>query len=430
MRAEALAVKVQGWGIGELVDLPIRDSERVIASFAFTPREEAVADGIMRELLPRLRFLKQVGLDYLTLNRSGDTLSGGEAQRIRLAGQLGSNMRGVCYILDEPTIGLHPRDNRLLISTLRDLQQRGNSILVVEHDEETIRAGDYIIDLGPGAGPLGGRIVAEGTLQDIQACPESVTGACLAGARPQITSRLRVPDKGWLEITGADKHNLKGVGARIPLGTLTCVTGVSGSGKSTLVKEVIYPALKDLLSHCAKGGSDQRIVGNIAGWERLRKVVEIDHSPIGRTPRSTPATYIGLWDEIRRLFALVPEARARGFGAGRFSFNVSGGRCESCAGQGRIRVEMDFLPDVYVTCEECGGHRFNEETLDITFRGRSIHDVLEMTFGEGLPFFSAIPKLREGVELMVDIGLDYLTFGQPSPTLLEERHNGSNWPGS
>jgi excinuclease ABC subunit A len=288
---------------------------------------------------------------------------------------------------------------------------------VVEHDEETIRAGDYIIDLGPGAGPLGGRIVAEGTLQDIQACPESVTGACLAGARPQITSRLRVPDKGWLEITGADKHNLKGVGARIPLGTLTCVTGVSGSGKSTLVKEVIYPALKDLLSHCAKGGSDQRIVGNIAGWERLRKVVEIDHSPIGRTPRSTPATYIGLWDEIRRLFALVPEARARGFGAGRFSFNVSGGRCESCAGQGRIRVEMDFLPDVYVTCEECGGHRFNEETLDITFRGRSIHDVLEMTFGEGLPFFSAIPKLREGVELMVDIGLDYLTFGQPSPTL-------------
>ncbi len=418
LNPEALAVKVKGWGIGELTGLPVREAGGVIGSFEFSSREAAVADGILKEVLPRFQFLEQVGLGYLTLDRAGDTLSGGESQRIRLAAQLGSNMRGVCYVLDEPTIGLHSRDNRLLIDTLRDLQKRGNSIIVVEHDEETIRAADHIIDLGPGAGPQGGRVVAEGTLKEIKACAESVTGAYLNGAgRPRISSRGRSPkDGGWLEVKGADKFNLKRINARIPLGTLTCVTGVSGSGKSTLVKEVLYRALSERLSRTGNGSGHDGF-RSIEGWEHLGKVVEIDHSPIGRTPRSTPATYIGLFSEIRNLFALVPESRARGYGAGRFSFNVSGGRCETCAGQGRIRVEMDFLPEIYINCEDCGGRRFNEETLDIRFRGRSIHDVLKMTFGEGMEFFASIPKIRGGVQLMVDIGLDYLTFGQASPTL-------------
>ena len=418
LNAEALSVKVKDWGIGELTGLPVHAAGSVIRAFEFSQREAAVADGILKEVIPRFQFLEQVGLGYLTLDRAGDTLSGGEAQRIRLAAQLGSNMRGVCYVLDEPTIGLHPRDNRLLIDTLRDLQTRGNSIIVVEHDEETIRAADHIIDLGPGAGPHGGRVVAEGTLKQIKACTESVTGSYLNGeGRPKISSRARGPnDNNWLEVRGADKFNLKEVDARIPLGTLTCVTGVSGSGKSTLVKEVIFNALSERLSRSGNGFSADGF-RSISGWERLGKVVEIDHSPIGRTPRSTPATYIGLFDEIRRLFALVPESRARGYSGSRFSFNVSGGRCDTCAGQGRIRVEMDFLPEIYIHCEDCGGRRFNEETLDIRFRGKSIHDVLEMTFGEGLEFFAAIPKIREGVQLMVDIGLDYLTFGQASPTL-------------
>lgn len=419
LRPEALAVRLKGWTIGELTGLSVQEAGRVIEKFDYTPREAAVAGDILKEMLPRFDFLKRVGLGYLTLDRPGDTLSGGEGQRIRLAAQLGSNMRGVCYVLDEPTIGLHPRDNSLLIDALRELRERGNSIIVVEHDEETIQAGDHIIDLGPGAGPNGGCIVAQGSLADIRACAESITGACLNGGRPRISSRLRSPKNGlWITVEGADKYNLKGVDARFPLGTLTCVTGVSGSGKSTLVKEVIYEALKARLS----GGHNPAAENSpgfkrIAGWEELNQVVEIDHSPIGRTPRSTPATYIGLWDEIRRLFALVPDSRLRGYGAGRFSFNVAGGRCETCGGQGRIRVEMDFLPEIYVDCDDCNGRRFNEETLAIRYHGKSIHDVLEMSFGEGLEFFAAIPKIREGVQLMVDIGLDYLTFGQASPTL-------------
>ena len=425
LRPEALAVKVKGWGIGDLTALSVAEAERQVRAFNFTVREKVIAEEILKEALPRFQFLKQVGLDYLTLDRAGDTLSGGESQRIRLAAQLGSNMTGVCYVLDEPTIGLHPRDNDRLIATLRDLHAKGNSVIVVEHDEETIKAGDYLIDLGPGAGPQGGLVVAEGSLKDIQACAESVTGRYLkSDSRPTVTSRLRPPkDSRWLMVFGADKHNLKGVDARIPLGTLTCVTGVSGSGKSTLVKEVIYRTLKSRLPGKPYGRPAARDVHGgdgcreIEGWQQLNKVVEIDHSPIGRTPRSTPATYIGLFDEIRRLFAMVPAARARGYSAGRFSFNVSGGRCETCAGQGRIRVEMDFLPEIYVHCEDCNGRRFNEETLDIRYHGKSIHDVLEMSFGEGLEFFAAIPKIRTGVQLMVDIGLDYLTFGQASPTL-------------
>jgi excinuclease ABC subunit A len=423
LRPEALAVKLKGWGIGELTRLTVQDAELLIGSFEFSTRETAVAESILREVMPRFHFLRQVGLGYLTLDRSGDTLSGGESQRIRLAAQLGSNMRGVCYVLDEPTIGLHPRDNVLLIETLRKLKERGNSIVVVEHDEETIRSGDYIIDLGPGAGPNGGRIVAEGTIDNIISCADSITGAYLKNDnRPRINSRLRRSKDGqWLTIKNANKYNLNGVDVRIPLGTLTCVTGVSGSGKSTLVKEVIYKGLRARLNGEVASARGTAPVADgfqsIHGWEHLNRVVEIDHSPIGRTPRSTPATYIGLFDEIRRLFALVPESRIRGYSAGRFSFNVSGGRCEACAGQGRIRVEMDFLPEVYVACEECAGRRFNNETLEIRYHGKTIHDVLEMTFGEGLEFFAAIPKISRGVQLMVDIGLDYLTFGQASPTL-------------
>jgi len=414
LREEALAVKVKGWGIGDLISLSVNEAEKILTSFNFDEKETVIAGGILAELLPRLRFLGQVGLDYLALERAGDTLSGGEAQRIRLAAQLGSNLTGVCYILDEPTIGLHPRDNEMLLSTLKELKDRGNSIVIVEHDEETIRRGDYIIDLGPGAGPGGGRVVAAGTLDQLRASPESVTGAWLNGNRDRaITSKLRRASK-WLRVKDATKHNLKGIDAAIPLETLTCVTGVSGSGKSTLVKEIIYHTLASRLS---KKNGQPHGCREITGWEHLARVVEIDHSPIGRTPRSTPATYVGLFDDIRRLFSMVPDARTRGFGPGRFSFNVSGGRCEACGGQGRIRVEMAFLPDVYVACEVCGGRRFNEETLAVYYRSKNIHDVLGMSFREGLEFFEAIPGIRSSLELLVAIGLDYLTFGQSSPTL-------------
>ncbi|MGE5856457.1 MAG: excinuclease ABC subunit UvrA, partial [Syntrophaceae bacterium] len=415
LREEALAVRVKGKGIAELTSLSVSRAEEALKSFTFEPHEAPVAEGIVAELMPRFRFLSQVGLDYLTLDRSGDTLSGGEAQRIRLAAQLGSNLTGICYILDEPTIGLHPRDNAMLISTLRDLRERGNSVIVVEHDEETIREGDWVVDLGPGAGPLGGRVVAQGTLGDLKRNPDSVTGAWVNGHRRRITSRLRTAaGPSWLTITGANKNNLKGLTASLPLETLTCVTGVSGSGKSTLVKEVLYEALRAKL---AKTGLRPSGCGEVAGWEKLSRVIEIDHTPIGRTPRSTPATYVGFFDEIRKLFAQLPDSRTRGYGPGRFSFNVAGGRCEACAGQGEIRVEMSFLPDVYIDCETCGGRRYNEETLAVRYRGKNIHDVLHMTFGEGLEFFSAVPAIRRELELLVAIGLDYMTFGQPSPTL-------------
>jgi excinuclease ABC subunit A len=416
LRENALAVKVKGWGIGDLVALSVQDAERVVGEFNFDEAEMPIADGIIREVMAKLRFLKRVGLSYLALNRRGDTLSGGEAQRIRLAAQLGSNLQGVCYILDEPTIGLHPRDNQMLLATLGEMRDRGNTILVVEHDEETIRSGDHIIDLGPGGGVHGGRVVASGSLAQIQRCPESITGAYLNGrGQREITSRRRPPKAGqWLWVLGARGYNLKGIDAGIPLGTLTCITGVSGSGKSTLLKKTLWRGLRRLLYD-----SKDRVEAHdaIKGCEYLERVLEVNHSPIGRTPRSTPATYVGLFDEIRRLFSLAPEARTRGYGPGRFSFNVKGGRCEACAGQGTIKVEMQFLPDVYVGCEECLGRRYNDETLSVAYKGKDIHQVLEMTFEQGLEFFSAIPRVRRTLEMMVEMGLGYLTFGQPSPTL-------------
>jgi len=416
LKETARAVKVKGWGIGDLVALPVQEVERVVGEFRFDEAEISIADGIIREVMGKLQFLNRVGLSYLALDRRGDTLSGGEAQRLRLAAQLGSNMRGVCYILDEPTIGLHPRDNQMLLAALGEMRDRGNTILVVEHDEETIRSADHIIDLGPGGGTHGGRVMASGTLAEIQRSPESITGVYLNGsARREISSRLRPPKEGeWLWVLGAKEHNLKGIDIGIPLGILTCITGVSGSGKSTLLKETIYSGLRRLLNDVKGrvGAHDE-----ITGWGHLGKVLEVDHSPIGRTPRSTPATYAGLFNEIRHLFSLAPEARMRGYGAGRFSFNVKGGRCEECAGQGTVKVEMQFLPDVYVGCEGCLGRRYNDETLAVTYKGKNISQILEMTFEEGLEFFSAIPRIRRTLEMMVEMGLGYLTFGQPSPTL-------------
>jgi excinuclease ABC subunit A len=416
LKEAALAVRVKGWGLGDLVSLPVQDAEQVVGAFRFDEGEMPIAEGIISEVMARIQFLKRVGLSYLALDRRGDTLSGGEAQRIRLAAQLGSNLRGVCYILDEPTIGLHPRDNRMLLAALLEMRDRGNTILVVEHDEETIRTGDHIIDLGPGGGVHGGRVVAAGTLEEIRRSPESATGAFFNGGNQRaITARLRVPNGGeWLRVLGAREYNLKGIDCSIPLGSLTCITGVSGSGKSTLLRETIFHGLRKLLYNSRDRVGAHR---EIRGWELLERVVEVDHSPIGRTPRSTPATYVGIFDEIRRLFALAPEARARGYGQGRFSFNVTGGRCEECGGQGTIKVEMQFLPHVYVGCEGCMGRRYNDETLGVTYKGRTIYQVLEMTFEQGLEFFSAVPTIRRTLEMLVEMGLGYLTFGQPSPTL-------------
>jgi excinuclease ABC subunit A len=416
LQEAALAVRVKGWGIGDLVSLSAQDAEQVVGAFRFNQAERPIAEGIIREVMTKLRFLQKVGLSYLTLDRRGDSLSGGESQRIRLAAQLGSNLQGVCYILDEPTIGLHPRDNRMLLTALLEMRDRGNTILVVEHDEETICNGDHIIDLGPRGGAHGGRVVAAGTVAQIQRSPESITGAYLNDChRKEITSRLRLPSHGnWLSIHRAREHNLKGIDCSIPLNTFTCITGVSGSGKSTLLKETIFRGLRRLLydSRERVGAHDE-----MKGWALLQRVVEVDHSPIGRTPRSTPATYVGLFDEIRVLFSLSPEARARGYEPSRFSFNVRGGRCEACAGQGTIKAEMQFLPDVYVGCEACRGRRYNDETLAVAYKGKTIHQVLEMTFEQGLEFFSAIPAIRRPLEMLVEMGLDYLTFGQPSPTL-------------
>lgn len=415
LKPEALAVKIQGHSLWDIVQQAPPRVLDILGRFSFSPKETPIAKPILTEIANRLTFLNRLGLDYLALSRSGDTLSGGEGQRIRLAAQLGSNLTGVCYILDEPTIGLHARDNGMLLKALKDLRTRGNSVLVVEHDEETIGSADHIIDLGPGAGREGGLMVAAGRLSDLKKVPESVTGAAFNGHPHELTSRLRPYKKRKkLRITRASEHNLKGLSASFPLGTLICVTGVSGSGKSTLIKETLFKGLQNrLLKRRDPAGKCK----DIKGWEPLDRILEVDHSPIGRTPRSVPSSYVGFLTEIRKLLAGTPRARARGFLPGRFSFNVKGGRCEACKGHGAVKVEMSFLPDVYVPCEVCQGRRFNEETLDITYKGKNISEILELTFKEAGEFFSAVPPIRRAAMLVSDIGLGYLTLGQSSPTL-------------
>jgi excinuclease ABC subunit A len=412
----ALSVKINGKNIWEVCDQSVSTARGLFASWQFSGRDADIAKPLLDEILNRLDFLEQVGLDYLHLGRGADTLSGGEAQRIRLAAQMGSNLRGVCYILDEPTIGLHPRDNDKLLDTLTQLKERGNTIVVVEHDEETIRRADHLVDLGPGAGRHGGGLVASGTLADLQRTPQSITGAYLNGSgRRSLTSQERNPSSGErLLLRGARARNLKNIDVAVPLGTFTCVTGVSGSGKSTLVEETLYKALANKLSKAEHQAGEHQ---ELAGWKHLDRVMEVDHSPIGRTPRSVPATYVGVFNDIRRLFSLTPEARARGYGPGRFSFNVASGRCQNCKGQGQVRVEMAFLPNVYVRCEQCNGQRYNSETLAVRYKGKNIAEVLEMSLEEAADFFGAVAKVKRSLRLLVDLGLGYLTMGQSSPTL-------------
>ena len=407
----ALAMKIGHYNIADIQSQSVEALLKLLPTLPLDKRQQEIAKPIIPEILKRLSFLNQVGLGYLTLDRSGDTLSGGEAQRIRLAAQLGSNLKGVCYILDEPTIGLHPRDNALLLEVLKTLRDRGNTVLVVEHDAATIEAADFIVDLGPGPGREGGKVVATGTPTEIKANPYSLTGRYLK--RPLRINPSPLKADKWLYIKKARAFNLKNIDVAIPLATFTCVTGVSGSGKSSLVMEVVYKGIKARLQKLPPPDNHKDIIG----WKAIKRVLIVDHSPIGRTPRSTPATYVGFWDDIRRLFAQVPEARARGYKPGRFSFNVSGGRCEHCAGQGKIKVEMSFLPDVYINCEVCGGKRFNEETLAITYKGKNIAEVLNMTIAEAADFFSAIPKIAYSLQVLKEMGLEYLTLGQPSHTL-------------
>jgi excinuclease ABC subunit A len=414
LNPRARAVKVCSHAIWEVMAMSAGDSLRHMTSLPLSRREATIGEPILKEIVPRLSFLNEVGLSYLTLDRRADTLSGGEAQRIRLAAQLGSNLRGVCYILDEPTIGLHPRDNERLITTLRNLQQRGNTVLVVEHDEQTIASADIVIDLGPGAGVNGGKVIAIGTPGDLKDNPESITGRFLHSEHARLGPLRALDNRPRLSIVGAREHNLRNIDVQIPIGTWTCVTGVSGSGKSSLVQEVLVKGLKKKLgSFAGRAGLHERM----EGIDPIERVVEVDQTPIGKTPRSVPASYVGFWDEVRKLFALLPEARLKGYLPGRFSFNVKGGRCETCAGQGEVKMEMSFLPDVYVACEECGGKRYNEETLSVAYNGKHIADVLSMTIEEAATFFHGVPKIAGPLKLLDDIGMGYVTLGQASNSL-------------
>ena len=415
LKKESLAVTVKGLNIDEVSRMSVSEAAEFFDNMKLTEREQIIGKQILKEIRERLSFLVSVGLEYLTLSRSSGTLSGGEAQRIRLASQIGSGLMGVLYILDEPSIGLHQRDNQKLIDMLKRLRDLGNTLIVVEHDEDTMYAADHIIDIGPGAGVHGGYVVAEGTVDDIKKCENSQTGLYLSGKKKIPVPAVRREGNGsFLEVVGAAQNNLKNVNVKIPLGTFTCVTGVSGSGKSSLVNEVIYKVLANELNRAKQKPGKYR---EIKGLEFLDKVIDIDQSPIGRTPRSNPATYTGLFNDIRDLFASTSDAKARGYKAGRFSFNVKGGRCESCMGDGIIKIEMHFLPDVYVPCEVCGGRRYNRETLEVRYKGKNIYDVLDMTIEEGLEFFENLPKLRRKLQTLCDVGLGYVKIGQSSTTL-------------
>lgn len=415
LKKEALAVKVGGINISEFTDMPINEELGFINNLKFSEKNQIISEQIVKEIKSRLHFLINVGLDYLTLSRNSGTLSGGEAQRIRLATQIGSSLMGVLYILDEPSIGLHQRDNDRLIETLKNLRDVGNTVIVVEHDEDTMREADYIVDIGPGAGEHGGNVIVAGTVDEVMACKESITGQYLTGEKYiDVPETVRKGNGKKITIKGAKENNLKNINVSIPLGIFTVVTGVSGSGKSTLVNEILYKGLNRIVN------KSKNPVGNhkeIIGYENIDKIIDIDQSPIGRTPRSNPATYTGTFDIIRELFSNTPEAKMRGYKPGRFSFNVKGGRCESCSGDGIIKIEMQFLSDVYVPCEVCKGKRYNRETLEVKYKGKNIDDVLKMTVEEGLEFFENIPRIKNKLQTLFDVGLGYIRLGQPSTQL-------------
>ncbi|MGN0038054.1 MAG: excinuclease ABC subunit UvrA [Coriobacteriales bacterium] len=415
LKPEILAVTVGGKSIYEACQLSAAQALEFFQSLELTPTQQLIGAPIVKEICERLRFMVNVGLDYLTLDRATGTLSGGEAQRIRLATQIGAGLMGVLYILDEPSIGLHQRDNERLIATLQRLRDLGNTVIVVEHDEDTIRCADYVVDIGPGAGVHGGEVVAVGSPQDIAACPRSVTGQYLSGAKKiAVPQQRRKPGRGSIKLTGACENNLDNVTVEVEIGTLTVVTGVSGSGKSSLITSTLAPALSNKIMRTrSKVGAYSKL----SGLENIDKVIDIDQSPIGRTPRSNPATYIGVWDDIRKLFASLPESRARGFAPGRFSFNTAGGRCEACKGDGQLKIEMHFLPDIYVPCEVCHGARYNRETLQVAYRGKTIADLLEMTVAEACEFFENLPAIHRKLSTLRDVGLGYIKLGQPATTL-------------
>lgn len=414
LKKEALAVTICDRNIYEITSMSIGTLYHFMQGLELTKQQRLIGKQILKEIHARVGFLIDVGLDYLSLSRATGSLSGGEAQRIRLATQIGSGLVGVCYILDEPSIGLHQRDNDKLLNTLKNLKDLGNTLLVVEHDEDTMLAADYIVDIGPGAGSHGGEVVAVGTAEEIMAIPESVTGQYLSGKRRiPVPSERRQP-QGWLKVLGAAENNLRNINVNFPLGIMTCVTGVSGSGKSSLVNEILYKSLAKKLNRARTIPGKHKA---IEGMEQLDKVIDIDQSPIGRTPRSNPATYTGVFDQIRDLFAATADAKAKGYKKGRFSFNVKGGRCEACSGDGIIKIEMHFLPDVYVPCEVCGGKRYNRETLDVLYKGKNIYDVLDMTVEEAVGFFENVPSIKRKIETLYDVGLSYVKLGQPSTTL-------------
>ena len=415
LKKESLSVKVGDKNINELTDLSIDKIKDFLNTLQLNNKDKMIADQILKELNKRLQFLLDVGLEYLTLSRSAGSLSGGEAQRIRLATQIGSGLTGVLYILDEPSIGLHQRDNEKLLATLRKLRDLGNTVLVVEHDEDTMYAADQIIDIGPGAGVHGGKVIAQGTAEEIKLVPESITGQYLSGKKQILVPKKRRKSNGKaIEVKGATEHNLKNINVKFPLGQFICVTGVSGSGKSTLVNEILYRTVaKEIYGSNEKPGKCKEI----KGLENVDKIINIDQSPIGRTPRSNPATYTGVFDVIRDIFAATQEAKMRGYDKGRFSFNVAGGRCEACSGDGVLKIEMHFLPDIYVPCEVCKGKRYNRETLEVKYKGKTISDVLDMTVEEALKFFENIPKIKSKIQTLYDVGLGYIKLGQPSTTL-------------